>query len=367
MRLLVCLTEYPPIFSSGIGNVAYEVSKKLKERKIETIVCSPTGPDIKLGSALLIQKFGIIGLLYYWYQVSKYFRKNNFDAVWLHNPLLIRDNPFLRSVITIHTTYYGFSIQGFNPKIYYKIASIIEKYCINKLHEKAKFTVVDPFVCKELEEMGINTRINFVPNGVDTKQFKPSNCKKLLRINFGIPEEDKIILSIGRLTEIKQPLKLIEVFSVIEKKMENVTLVIAGKGELLNEVKKLLKKNDLKKVIFLGYVDQEKKADLYACSDFYIMPSKYEGQPLSLLEAISSGLSCIVSGIPNLKIVEDADCGIIVDFSDNERAAQKIIDYVKKDNSVHSINARKYAENNLDWSIITGKYLKEFETTINTV
>ena len=114
----------------------------------------------------------------------------------------------------------------------------------------------------------------------------------------------------------------------------------------------------------MGYLDEKDKNDLYACSDYYIMSSKYEGQPLTLLEAMASGLPCIVSDIPNLRIVEEADCGIIVDFSNKEKAAHGIIDYIKQDNSEHGKNARKYAEEHLDWSIIAEKYLRQFENML---
>ena len=184
----------------------------------------------------------------------------------------------------------------------------------------------------------------------------------MLRRKFGIPEDGSIILSLGRLTEAKQPLRLIEVFSAIEKEMKGVTLIIAGKGELLEKTKEFAKQKKLKKVIFLGYVDHEKEApDLCACSDYYIMTSKYEGQPLTLLEAMASGLPCIVSDIPNLRIVEEANCGIIVNFDDEENASQEIISYLEGDNSEHSNNAREYAVKNLDWKIIAGRYLEEFE------
>lgn len=82
MKLLVCTTEYFP-HGAGIANVVYNVVKQLKGTGVECTVCSPTGPDIKLGSPALIQKTGIGGLLYYWYQVSRYFKDNNYDAVWL--------------------------------------------------------------------------------------------------------------------------------------------------------------------------------------------------------------------------------------------------------------------------------------------
>jgi len=365
MKLLICTPEYPPDYSAGIGNVAYKVVEQLKKLGAECIVCSPNA-EINLGSSKMIAKMGIIGLLYYWHQVSKYFKgqENDFDTIWLHNPLFLRDGSFQRSLITMHSTAYGLAVQKINPRIYYKIASKIERYCLNKMNEKARFTAVSTQVCKELEEIGISKqKITYISNGVDTKLFKPSasDDKKSLRKKFGIPEEDLIILSLGRLTEVKQPQKLIEVFSLIEKEIKDVTLVIAGKGELLGKTKDFVKQKKLNNVIFLGYVDHEKEApDLYACSDYYIMASKYEGQPLTLLEAMASGLPCIASNIPNLRLVEDANCGIMVDFNDVEKAADEIVEYLKRDNLEHAKNARKYAINNLDWKIIAGMYLDEF-------
>lgn len=183
----------------------------------------------------------------------------------------------------------------------------------------------------------------------------------MLRKKFGIPEDSLVILSLGRLTEVKQPFKLIEVFSVIEKEKKDVSLVIAGEGELLDKTKEFAKQKELKNVISLGYVDEEEKPDLYACSDYYIMSSMYEGLPLTLLEAMASGLPCIVSNIPNLRIVEDARCGIVVDFSNSGKAAERIIEYLGRDSSEHSRNAREYAVENLDWGIIAERYLEEFK------
>lgn len=374
MRLLVCTQEYPPgdhssgIGSSGIGNVAYNVVEQLKKMGIKCIVCSPNG-DIKLGSSKLIAKTGIVGLLYYWHCVSKYFRgkENDFDAIWLHNPLFLRKHPFKKGLITIHTTYYGYMIQRLNPKIYYTISSKIERYCLNKINEETRLTAVSPQVYDELEEIGINQeRITYIPNGVNTQRFRPTDNNKMLRKKFGIPEDSLIILSLGRLSEQKQPQKLIEVFSEIEKEGKDITLVIAGKGELLEKTKELAKQKNLRNVMFLGYVDHEKDAsDLYACSDYYIMTSKYEGQPLTLLEAMSSGLPCVVSNIPNLMIVKEANCGVIVDFDDVRKASHNIIEYLKRDNSEHSRNAREYALNHLDWEIIARIYLEELEEVLS--
>jgi glycosyltransferase involved in cell wall biosynthesis len=169
------------------------------------------------------------------------------------------------------------------------------------------------------------------------------------------------LLSVGRLTEVKNPLKMIEIFSLIEKEIKNISLVIVGDGELLSQAKEYAVMKKLNNVFFLGHLDYKKNVpDLYSCSDFYVMASKYEGQPLTLLEAMSSGLPCIVSDIPNLDIVADAKCGIIVNFSDPNIAAQNIVKYLKENHSIQRSNSRKYIESNFDWSIIANKYLKEF-------
>ena len=369
MKLLICASEYYPS-TSGIANVAYNVVEQLKKMGVKCTVCSPFGPDIKLGSRSMIQKYGLLGILYYWHRVSKYFKKraDYYDGVWLHDPLFIRNNPFQKGLITMHGTYYLFSkfVQSISPlhiKIYYKIAAKTEKYCLNKINfEKKKITGVSQHVCKALEEIGIDTEeIVYIPNGVDINKFKPIDNKKLLRDKFGIPKNDIVILSLCRLTKHKRVYELIELFSLIEEEIKDITLVIAGAGELLEQMKEFALKKNVKNVKFLGYVEEEDKPYLYACADFYIMASKYEGHPLTLLEAMASRLSCIVSNIPGMGIVEDANCGIVVDFNDVEKTTEKIIEYIRKDNFNYSKNAREYAVKNLDWKIIARRYLEEFE------
>jgi glycosyltransferase involved in cell wall biosynthesis len=366
MKLLVCATEYYP-HGSGIANVAYNVVEKLKEKGIDCTICSPTGPDIEVGTS---RPLGIIGLIYYWHQVAQYFKENSsyeFDAVWLHNPLFIEKFPFdNKCLATMNATNYGQA----NNKMYplhlhmYKIfCSKIEQYCIDKMKAKSFFTGVGTNVCKELECMGVDQkRIFFIPNGVDTKKFKTQSTKEKIRKKYSIPENHLILLSVGRLTEQKNPFKLIDVFSHINKSIHNSTLVLAGRGELADKVKTYIDEKGVNNVILLGYVEEDNKPDLYACSDYFIMTSRYEGgePPLTLSEAMASGLPCIVSNISNFNVVKDADCGIIMDFKDLQRTGNEVVGYLERDNSEHSINARKYAEVNLDWDKITEEYLYYF-------
>lgn len=372
MNLLICSP-----YGSGAGNVVYYVTARLQEMGINCTYCSLVGKEVErcrkveLCDRNLLKKFVIFrplyflyGVIYFWYKAAKYIENNfsTYDVIWLHNPspisFRIPRNMYKKTLITIHTTKHGRHFNLYNRVI----GKLEKKFYNNNNNIDCRFTAVSPQVCNELEEIGIiKEKITYIPNGVNTNLFTPSNAQKILRKKFGIPEDDLIVLSLGRLTEVKQPLKLIKVFSVIEEKMKDITLVIAGKGELLEKTKELAEQKKLKNVIFLGYVDEKDKPDMYACSDYYIMSSKYEGQPLTLLEAMSSGLPCIVSNIPNLRIVEDAGCGIVVDFDDTEKAVERIIGYLRRDNLEHSKNAREYAVNNLNWKIIAERYLKEFE------
>jgi len=365
MRVLICATEYYPN-GSGIANVAFNVVRELESMGVECTVCSPTGPDIKLGNPDNIKKYGILGMLHYWNQVSRYFRTNDYDVAWLHNPLFLAQNPFNKYLVTMHVTLNGVSNQKVSNSLflqqYKRISSKIESFCLNHFDPSTSYTCVSQTVCSELKAMGIlENRITCILNGVDIARFSPRDTKTAIRSKFGLSKDDTVLLSIGRLTHQKQPHILIEVFSHLEKELGDVTLCIAGKGELLEKTKDLAEKMGLCKVLFLGYVDDRDLPDLYACSDYYIMTSKYEGLPLTLLEAMASGLSCIVSDIPNLGIVEDAKCGTVIDFHNIEIAAGKMIIYMKENDLDHSKNARDYAVKNLGWRIIAKMYLEEFE------
>jgi len=364
MRVLVCATEYYPA-GSGIANVAYNVVQELEGMGVECTVCSPTGPDIELGNSALIKRYGILGILHYWHQVSQNFISNDYDIAWLHNPLFLGGNPFNKYLVTMHTTLNGVSNRKVGNSLFFRfykvLSSKIESYCLNRFDSSTNYTCVSPTVCNELKGLGIpSNRISCIPNGVNITRFSPMNNENTLRARFGLPEDDIILLSIGRLTHQKQPFTMIEVFSHLEKNLKNVTLCIAGKGELLEATKNLAQRMGLRKVIFLGYIDDRDLPKFYACADYYIMTSKYEGLPLTLLEAMSSGLACIVSDIPNLAIVRDAECGIVINFEDVYTASEQILNYVINEHSDHSRKAREYVLNNHNWHLISKRYLKEF-------
>jgi glycosyltransferase involved in cell wall biosynthesis len=363
MRLLICASEYYP-YGSGIANVAYNVVQQLEKMGVDCTVCSPTGPDIQIASRSMIHKYGRLGLLYYWQQVARYFKEtaNDYDVAWLHYPLFLGQNPFRRCLVTIHSTAYGLKRPP-HLYIYKKLTSKIEDYCLNKINNKVRFTAVSHQSCQELRAITRGRRdITHIPNGVDIERFKPCKDKNELRSRLNIPEDAVVLLSVGRLVYHKMPFRMIDIFHEIQKSYKKHMLVIAGKGKLLEQVKAYVAEKNVGNIRFLGFVPDDDLPGLFACSDFFITTARYEGgEPtLAVAEAMASGLPCIVSDIPNRRIIENGDCGLGVDFSDEEKATQEVVDYVGKKRLEHSRNAREYAVNSLDWNLIAGRYLEEF-------
>jgi glycosyltransferase involved in cell wall biosynthesis len=136
-----------------------------------------------------------------------------------------------------------------------------------------------------------------------------SNIGKKAELNFFKQEFDlkknEYYLSLGRITPEKGIHYLIEAYKKTKIKKK---LVIAGgdasNKEYINELK-LLAKDD-KRIVFTGFVDEEKSNELYSNSYAFILPSDLEGMANTLLEAMSFGNCCLVSNIAeNIEVVNN--------------------------------------------------------------
>lgn len=139
-------------------------------------------------------------------------------------------------------------------------------------------------------------KINFlvIPNGIDIGHFKESNKHNLmLRKKYNINKRQIVIGFCGRLSEQKDPLYLLDIFSELVKKIDAILLII-GDGPLKKEMKEKINKEGLtKRVIFIGEVKDS--AEYYSMMDCFVLPSKFEGFGIVLLEAQAAGLRCYTS------------------------------------------------------------------------
>ncbi|MTL41083.1 glycosyltransferase, partial [Turicibacter sanguinis] len=131
-------------------------------------------------------------------------------------------------------------------------------------------------------------------NCIDTEKFSFDLFKRnIMREKLGI-DNQLVIGHVGRLTKVKNHEFLLNVFKEFLVFEPNSILLIVGEGELKSHLKSITKQLAIENnVIFLGV--REDIDELMQGMDVLVFPSLYEGLPLTLIEAQTSGLKCLVS------------------------------------------------------------------------
>ena len=174
-------------------------------------------------------------------------------------------------------------------------------------------------------------------NAIDTVQYRydPALAEQV-RAEFGVTDSNTLVVGhVGRFFPQKNHAFLIDIFNAIHSKQPNSVLWLVGGGELHDELKNRIraKVNDLGLhdcVRFFGVRDDVNR--IMQGMDVFVLPSLYEGLPVTMIEAQSSGLPCVISDqVP-------AQCNItgntqIVSLKDSpEEWANRILDWVAHPN-----------------------------------
>ena len=133
-----------------------------------------------------------------------------------------------------------------------------------------------------------------VRNGIDLQKFRflpevRMECRR--KIGAG---KRRVIGHVGHFTEQKNHRFLIDLFAELQKENPEILLLLLGDGMLMDEMVERAKENNvMEHVIFCGNVQDI--PNYLMAMDLFVLPSIYEGMPLSLIEAQASGLPCIAS------------------------------------------------------------------------
>jgi glycosyltransferase involved in cell wall biosynthesis len=212
-----------------------------------------------------------------------------------------------------------------------------------------------------VKEIGIpDESITVIPNGVDTSCFAPGPRNGVLRDLLPDKFAGKVLISVGRLTEAKDQITLLSAIELLKKQGRNIFLIVVGDGELRISLEKEIAKNNLADCVCLT----GSRSDVYQLLpgvDAFILSSKREGFPMSILEAMAAGLPVIatkVGGIP--EVIKDGENGILVPPQDQNSLANAICSVL--DDSEFATNlasrARITVEQNYSIQAITEAYAK---------
>lgn len=195
--------------------------------------------------------------------------------------------------------------------------------------------------------------INFIRNGTDMEKFQNLD-KDSLRKKLNIDPNVTLFVSVGHLSNRKDPLTIIEAF--LSLRQENCKLIFLGDGNLRETCSDLIRHN--LNIELLGRVDNVQ--EYLGASDFFISASLAEGLPNTVLEAMACGLPCILSDIPpHTEIFEiNSKSSLLFETGDIESLKQKILLISKKKYELMSISSRQIVEEYLNAKKMSSMYQK---------
>ncbi len=263
-------------------------------------------------------------------------------------------------IVTAH----GTDLKGF------VIDDRYHKYALEGARKASKIITISEQVDREVSELyGVpEDKKQMVQNGYDENLFKVVELNKLSVLNdFNLSVEPDFIVSFaGKLTHFKGVDVLLKAAKIYDKAVDGeVVTLIAGNGELFEELNKLKMTLKLDHVKFLGHVSQDQLVDLYNIADVSTVPSRTEPFGLVAIEALACGTPVVGTnqgGLPDFLIKE---VGTLVPVDDDLALADAIIAELQhKDKEKRALEAADYAVKNFSWKRSIGVVASMYESII---
>jgi len=181
-------------------------------------------------------------------------------------------------------------------------------------------------------------RIFVVHSGIDPQRFSSATGGDLLS-EFGIKENQKVVINVAHLADHKGQEYLVRAIPRVLAKLPDTRFFIVGQGELLDKLREAASGLGLKKeLIFTGF--REDVADFYRIADLYVMSSVQEGLGTAVLDALALAKPVVATSAGGLpEIIHDGQTGRLVAPADPEALAQGIVDMLSDTDRAASMAA----------------------------
>lgn len=284
-------------------------------------------------------------------------KENNYDIVHVHTPvasvygrLLKLKFPKLQTIYTVHGFHFYDGAPFINWAIYYPIEKIMARFTDTMItmnsedYERAK-----KFRVKKIY------KVNGV--GVDLSKYSLENHDKSeIRRKLKLSDDDFVILMIAEVNKNKNHKQMIDAIDILKNKgIEDIKVICAGEGVMLDEIKSYIKEKNLNDNIhMLGF--RKDIDDLIVACDMGILMSYREGLPRNIMELMACKKPVIGTNIRGIRdLIEDNVNGYLVNVGDSNDTAYKIEKIYKNEEILKymSINSSKIIQNYSVDNIIT--------------
>ena len=167
-------------------------------------------------------------------------------------------------------------------------------------------------------------RVTVICNGVDSRRYQRTVNRAAIRSSLGLAELARLLLVVGTLKKQKGHQFLIQAVSPIIMETPDLHILFAGDGPLRETLEAQVREAGLEKHIhFLG--NRQDVPDLLAASNYFVLPSLWEGLPMALIEAMASGLPVVATQVSgSQQVITHDETGILVPPGDTVALNQAI-------------------------------------------
>jgi len=268
---------------------------------------------------------------------------NKFDVVNVHapffevGPIVLISKLYKKKVIlTYHCdlSLRNSILSSLVEKMYYfsiKLAT--------KLADKIVVNSIDFLKASRIKKYAKKAAEIFPP--INTSKFRKVKVSEKFRKKYSIEKSDFVVGFLGRITREKGLEYLIKAIPMINKKIKNVKVLIAGESEKIaggkgeSEKEKLLKtieKLRLNNVFFTGYIDEREINQFYSTCDVFVLPSTHSLESFGIVqvEAMLCGTPVVATDLPGIRIpVKVSKMGLLVRPKNSRDLARAIIKILK--------------------------------------
>ena len=330
MRIGMMVDVYKP-HVSGITHYISLNKKYLEQAGHEVFIFTFGDLDFPDDETNIIRSPGLPLVDTGYYLNFRYSRKAKallltMDLVHLHHPFLsgrlaVRYcRPFHIPIVFTNHTRYDLYAQAYMPLLPEEISdsflqSYMPPFCM------AVDLVISPSlgVVDVLRKLGVTSQIEVVPNGVELDRFQQT-YQDDGRSELGFTAEDILLVYSGRLGPEKNIDFLLRAFSGAAEAVDRIHLLLIGGGPEEENLKKLASQLGITdRVHFIGMIEYELMPRFLSMCDLFVTASVTEVHPLSVIEAMASGLPALgIHSVGVGDIIEDSRTGLLA--SQNQAA-----------------------------------------------
>ncbi|GAB4415481.1 MAG: glycosyltransferase family 4 protein [Anaerolineales bacterium] len=322
MKIGMLTDTYKP-YVSGVTNYIDLNKRYLEAMGHEVYVFTFSHPDYQEEEERIIRSPGLpladTGFFLSW----KYTREaktllQSMDVVHVHHPFLSGRlalhycRPEGIPIIFTNHTRYDLYAQAYLPLLPEEVSEgVLRAYMPSFCNAVNLVISPSPGMEKILRQLDVDSPIEIVPNGVEIERF--IQATPLPREKYGFSDDDLLLIYTGRMGPEKNLKFLLQAFAGVAQAVEHVKLLLVGSGsekEKLQELAKALQVEN--SVQFTGAIPYEDMPGYLAMCDAFVTASITEVHPLSVIEAMGTGLPVMGIHSPGVgDSVEDGATGFL--------------------------------------------------------